>query len=232
MASDVADVSGEDSSVETTAIPTPSSSFSREAQKPHDDAFAVSASELADMVQKRRLDEFRRLGGLAGIAQLLQTDCGTGLNFDEPYAEDAAGRRPTPGRPDIESNHSQNLQRIREEAFGTNQLPDPKVEGFFGLAWEALGGWIMKSLVVCGFFKVAHGVCTEEASQFIGGCMMLTIVAVSVFLTANTEAGKSKEFSDLAKTVCAFPFPLLPTLLISFPEGRPNGPSHPIRQGR
>jgi hypothetical protein len=205
----------------STASTRGTSLSTQERPQSKDGFFAVSASELADMIEKRNLEEFRRLGGLAGIAKDLQTDTLNGLKLDEPYAEDTTGRPSIPGLLDIEAVNSRALQHTREQHFGTNTLPAPKFESFFTKALEALGEPINIALLVCAALEFLEVFLKKkweaseasEASQstpsYGSSILMLWTLAVIVLLAAAFEWAKGKEFSRLAKKVCAALSPFL-----------------------
>ncbi|KAK0622365.1 hypothetical protein B0T14DRAFT_427822 [Immersiella caudata] len=130
---------------------------------------------------------------------MLDTDCKKGLNLDEPYAERVASRRPTPRLLDIEANGSRARQRIREETFGTNALPNPNVESFLTLAFASLQDLTVIGLAACATLEILQGKLQRDTSNYVEGYMILTTVVAVVLLTATVEWLKGKEFSDLAK---------------------------------
>ncbi|KAK4443738.1 calcium-translocating P-type ATPase [Podospora aff. communis PSN243] len=166
----------------------------------NDGLLAVSASELADMVEKRDGEKFVRLGGLVGIAGLLKTDLDKGLTLEEPYTDEAPSRPLIPALLDIEAADSRALQANREQRFGTNTLPAPKIRSFFSLSLDALGDYLIILLLFCAaltFFKEFS--VPGSASRFGDAILILGIVAVVVLLAAAIEWCMSKEFSALSK---------------------------------
>ncbi|KAK0639626.1 hypothetical protein B0T16DRAFT_518598 [Cercophora newfieldiana] len=161
--------------------------------------FAVSAEELSDMIKARSTDEFKHLGGLDGLAQKLRTDYNTGLDLDETHPSDPTNVTPTSSATDIEAPHEPNLRAIREDTFGTNRLPDPKIDGFFRLAWEVLKDKNNVILIICATIGIVKGLWQLEFSECIDGIVIATTVTLVVLIAATTEWKKERQFFDLAK---------------------------------
>ena len=169
------------------------------------DTFGVAPGRLADMIESRNLPALCALGGLGGLAQHLRTDCAAGLSVDGCLpCSDEDGACP----PDCRSH------RHREDAFGTNRLPDRVAFSFLQLVAQALNDKVLILLSSVAVVSLLLGLYQsfgqphrpgEPRIEWVDGVTIMVAVTIVVMAGALNDFQKEKQFARLNKKVSRWP---------------------------
>ncbi|URE15088.1 Calcium-transporting ATPase [Musa troglodytarum] len=135
----------------------------------------VENDSLKSLVKERRLEDFHRLGGAAGLVGILASDTEAGIIG------------------------SGNDLRARREAFGSNSYPRPKPKGFFRFLYEALNDFFLLILMGCAIVSLAFGIKEHGIKEgwYDGASIFLAIILVSV-VSAVSNFRQMKRFDRLS----------------------------------
>ncbi|KAL9949174.1 hypothetical protein ACHAQF_005773 [Verticillium nonalfalfae] len=166
-----------------------------EADRPKNNNFAFTPTQLHQLIYARSLSALRAFGGLQGLATGLRTDTAAGLSVDEAQLDGTitfqeavsagkARRRPeltpvlAPTKDDttfhldvdlgLGSHRDQSFQdRIR--VFGLNKLPKRKQKSFLRLAWIAFNDKLIFLLTISAVISLALGIYESVDAEDAGG---------------------------------------------------------------
>lgn len=148
--------------------------------------FTTSPKELTHLHDPKSLKKLHELGGLSGLAQLLQLDANSGLTDDHDHHE-------------------------REKVFGHNQLPTKVAKSFLRLCAEAMKDKVLILLSVAAVISLALGLYETfgQDTQYddegmplpkvdwVEGVAIITAVLIVVIVGAANDYQKERQFAKL-----------------------------------
>ncbi|KAM0270633.1 hypothetical protein ACHAQH_009364 [Verticillium albo-atrum] len=166
-----------------------------EADRPKNNNFAFTPTQLHQLISARSLSALRAFGGLQGLAAGLRTDTAAGLSvdeaqldgtitFNEAVSAGAARRRPeltpvlattkddTPFHLDVDlglGGHRDQGFQDRIRVFGLNKLPKRKQKSFLRLAWIAFNDKLIFLLTISAVISLALGIYESVDAEDAGG---------------------------------------------------------------
>lgn len=162
------------------------------------------ANEIYDMIESKSLAKLRELGGVEGLAQLLETDLSQGLRDDNPVTSE----------PSLKVISGPSLQE-REELYGVNRIPLKKTKTILELMWLALQDKVLIILSIAAVISLALGIYEDVTStetftdpktgkteavakvHWIEGFAIVVAILIVVLFGAFNDWQKERQFQRL-----------------------------------
>ncbi|KAI8916238.1 hypothetical protein EDD86DRAFT_222146 [Gorgonomyces haynaldii] len=136
-----------------------------------------AVSELLDLVDPKSPELLKKMGGLDGLVQKLQTHKETGLQETEEQ------------------------MKKRREKYGTNSLPEPVFVPFYVFVWEALQDKTLIVLMIACLVEMAIGIyritITNDAAEIIDAAAIAVAVVIVVLFGSISDYRKQLQFRAL-----------------------------------
>ena len=152
-------------------------------------SYSLLPSQLNCLVDPKSIDKLIEMGGLAGLANKLQTNVKGGLD------ENASGD------PSIES---------RRRVYGINKLPARKSQSLLSLMWLALKDKVLVLLSVAAVISLALGIYqavgvepevingVEQAHvEWVEGVAIIVAITIVVLVGSTNDWQKERQFAKL-----------------------------------
>ncbi|KAH6687971.1 plasma membrane calcium-transporting ATPase [Plectosphaerella plurivora] len=192
-------------------------------EKPKNNKFAFTPTQLNKLVNARSLTALRAFGGLPGLAAGLRTDTTAGLSVDETELEGtitfdeaiaagqeqrapevtpviADGRQPTFHLSDhLEIGEHDRHYEDRKRIFNENRLPRRKQKSFLALAWIAFNDKLIFLLSISAVVSLALGIYESVEADLPEDKIqwvdgVTVIVAIIVIVFASAATDWSKTY--------------------------------------
>ncbi|CAL5392732.1 unnamed protein product [Camellia sinensis] len=138
-------------------------------------------SSLIQLVKQKNLNQLLvEYEGIAGVANALRTNLGTGI-----YGGDE----------DQDISH-------RREAFGTNMYPKPPTKQFWRFVWEALKNCRILTLFICADLSLGLDIKEKlgQKESWYDGVSIVGAAILLVLVTATSSFWQERLFVKLSKT--------------------------------
>eukprot|EP00250_Pteridium_aquilinum_P013253 c21232_g1_i2 orf=776-4039(+) len=138
------------------------------------DDFRVEPDKLVHMVQEHQVESLEELGGVKGVASLLQTSPDLGVKDDLQEFE------------------------ARRKVFGSNTYPRQPPKSFWVFVIDACKDLTLIILVVCAVLSLALGIKTRGIKEgWYDGVSIAFAVALVILVTSISDYRQSLQFSAL-----------------------------------
>ncbi|KAI9244218.1 PMCA-type calcium-translocating P-type ATPase [Helicostylum pulchrum] len=163
----------------------------------HQNNFDITTEQLVRLIEKPSL--LSRLGGTAGVCQLLKVNAATGLLPDESF--DVCY-----GVVSQKEQYTSHLFADRKSMFGKNEVPEAPAKTFLQLIWVAYNDQTLIMLTIAAVISLVVGIWEDESANrpidepkvgWVDGVAILVAVAVVVITNAINDFEKEKQFQKL-----------------------------------